>query len=279
MEWINDHVENLAKTLALPEQTTISPQAEAAFQAALDQANTYRGDPRIFEAVLQAFQQTNCLPLCLAGIAYVHTLGAYQQGEAFDSQGLAMARKWLHQAEQYAPNHPDVLAVRAQIELADLQPDTAQNTLARICEISPDHYLASLTALDVAIRSGQADAFSVALAQAQKLANNNTRRNTVLRRAAWYYMRNGSAKQCIQTMTEIAQLDPNDPWNWHNLSLVHLARYNLLGAWRCNAQALKLMPFEAALAARKQIRRKVLDLVGGIALLLGIVGAYIAFGR
>ena len=68
----------------------------------------------------------------------------------------------------------------------------------------------------------------------------------------------------------LAKLTPNDPWMWHNMSLLHLRKGKLVQAWKCNKKALEIMPFENAFNIQRLMRK-------GLAILVALIILVILF--
>lgn len=60
----------------------------------------------------------------------------------------------------------------------------------------------------------------------------------------------------LMAYREILEIDPQDPWSWHNLSLIQIQKGVLLEAEKSNAKAPMLMDFPAARQTQCFLREK-----------------------
>ena len=77
-------------------------------------------------------------------------------------------------------------------------------------------------------------------------ASNNMHRLYALGRIADIHSRIGTGESCLPYYQQLVAIDPNDPWAWHNMSLVYDNLYDYKNAFICNRKALDVGQFGAA---------------------------------
>jgi len=245
---MNESVEHflaLVQTLDWPTAPTTTPAQRLHFEAALDQAAAYTGDPQTLYAALQSFIATGSRPYAYAGTALVLHYAAYDSGDTYDRDGLAAARSWLQRAQALAPDQVEIAVIEAQLDLAAHDFPQARAVLDRLLPQSRYFYLYTA---ELAYWALQQDAAQVQTwyARTAALAESVPRRVQVLNQLAGFYFTHKLWRECITTYRTLTQLKPTDPWIWHNLSLAYYWTQQYPAAQECNVQALALMPFEEA---------------------------------
>lgn len=266
-----DYINGYAARLETPPGYTVTDATKQQFYLAIDTANEYRGEPSVLLQALDAFQHTENAALFYAGVAYVHLQAAYLQGFSYAEVGVEQARTWLDRATQMMPKIIELLLIETFIALRAKQYDQAKELITRLQERDAQNFYVLLTQLEY---YGMMMAISSALPlfdRALSAATSPSQEIHVRNRIARYYVLFGKAGQAVEMYKTLTQLTPDDPWVWHNLSILYLQRYRLRKAWQCNARALKLMSFDNA----RQIRRSIIRQYA-IVVLGGIVVAAIA---
>jgi tetratricopeptide (TPR) repeat protein len=245
-------IEQLAAQLEPPPDHAITDDVREHFYAAMDKANMYRGDPQPLVEALRLFWQTPSAPLFYAGVAYVHSLAAYVQNVAYSKVGLNIAREWLQRAQQITPNLTEPLIVQAFISIRDSQYREARQTLERLQTAGADSFYFFTARMELCSFGSRADreaAYQIAVAR----ATNESQLVYVHNKAARYCSPFLEDRKALSLYQKILAITPEDPWVWHNMSIIYYRWSNLPKAWKCNKEALRIMDFGNAKSMRKRI--------------------------
>ena len=88
----------------------------------------------------------------------------------------------------------------------------------------------------------------------------------ILNALADLYLDQGRYSQSIQLYRDVINLNPDDPWAWHDMSIVFVHMKKFKEAKVCNQRALDIMDFEAARDIQRLIEKK---RSGGLKRLIG----------
>jgi tetratricopeptide (TPR) repeat protein len=243
------HFRQLIETLDVPGDDLITDEALARYEAGRDILLMYRGDPDILMRALRTFISTQARPLIYAGAACVVISASYISGGKFETEGIDYARSLHGRAASYSRDS-------FQIELLDVtllrhlkQMDKMRSALDSI----RDHYANAQTSIGYIFAEMDYWDQRANITEFEKWANiglehaqNNVHRLNVLNRLAGTYLKMPKfvgSKQALAYYQKIVTLDPEDPWAWHNMSIIHQHESDYEQAAFCNYRALELMPF------------------------------------
>jgi tetratricopeptide (TPR) repeat protein len=193
-------------------------------------------------------------PLCYVGAAEVTRMFSYLRGTTSAPVGLIQGLRFVEQAQYMHPDQPDALVAR--INLLTGYPgeqwiDLAEETLAILKLVAPRHPRLPDAESNLLIRLNRLNDALVCIEQT--LANPPTpeEEHVALARKARILDQLKYSASALAAYDVVNQRYPNDPWAWHNKSLLLISMNRLDEAWACNQRALSLMTFGQALKTRE----------------------------
>ncbi|MBA3469549.1 MAG: hypothetical protein H0T53_07880, partial [Herpetosiphonaceae bacterium] len=134
--------------------------------------------------------------------------------------------------------------------------DAAKRTLDSVQQLDPVSYYALTALLDYACITRQFGLVVETYRQALKLAMTSTRRAYLHHRMGRYALTLGYPDASIAAYQELAKITPDDPWMWHNMSIIYFEKKQFREALHCNTTALKIMEFGAAYTVQRQLKQE-----------------------
>ncbi|HEX9039344.1 MAG TPA: tetratricopeptide repeat protein [Ktedonobacterales bacterium] len=255
-------VENFARQLILVPWGQQVQITGADIRPAFDQATLvtrqYTGDWRKLREPIAVFAALPA-PWCFVGAASVMARLSFLVGGAYAPIGVRQGLRFIAQAQAVDPENVDALLERAGL-LADVYNPQwlklAEQTLTRIQQIAPNHPRLPFAEAALFKRYGQREKALAALDQAIARAPSQpewilARANyadTLLQMARW--------DEAEPRYRELLETERENPWLWHNYSIVlaNLKRYD--EALAANQRALSIMPFQVAFNYGESIRKR-----------------------
>lgn len=259
-------IEQAVSQVELPPKTEITDESRTNYRKALDRANEYRGDPRVLIEVVKILQSSNNLALFYTGIAYILFHASYQEGIKYSQTGLQVSRTWLLKAQEIGGELLESLVVQAFLEVHSRHLAEAFVCLERIQEIAPHDFYALTAWIDYYAVKGNGPQMIQAHHQALPYALSTSRRAYLQNRVGRYYLLFKMFDSAFAAYTDLIKLTPSDPWMWHNMSIVYVARGQILKAYRCNKIALHIMEFGNA----RKIQRHIQEIIAK-RIIIGVV--------
>lgn len=231
-------------------------QSRRIYEQGLDIINAYRGDPTFFVEGLRAFQATKSCPYAYAGVAFTFAMAAYGYGgEPGNRRGLKKAMEWLEKSQYLEPDRVEINFIEAVIYVNDGQLDNGRAVLDYLNQQDGKNYYLCLTEMNYWYKRNSEQNYLPWAQRAMDLADSDSRRALVTNGLAGFYLKQGRYDQSIKLYRQVAQLDPNDPWAWHNMSIMLVQMKQFKEAKRCNERALNLMEFGAARMIEEEINK------------------------
>lgn len=269
-----------------PTALAITGDSRASFEAAMDMVRNYRGKPETLYAALDAFKAIESLPMAAVGVAETLIAGAFLRGTEYQRRGLAEAATWVAKARAAASDSHEVRVADLHLALAQsshpYKVRTSEETeerlrgLMRALADDPESFGSAITRLLVTARFEGAEAIEHQYRKALALARNETQTAFAHRTASSVYLLqmatldalskalgvpamkhdvNSYAEKADTLFRETQGEAQDDPWFWHNWSLVALSLRHYRDAARFNRQALSLMTFGNALDVQSKLKR------------------------
>lgn len=257
------YLASAAEKVNTPPETTITPNALSTYKKGLDRVNNYRGHPAILFQALQLFEESGCEPLFYAGVAYALFAASYVQSITYEKAGLTAAQSWLARAQTIAPDVPEINFIGLFLLLYLGQTAEAHALAQSLTAAEPLGYYVRTALLDYYTIKQDEAKLTATYQEALALAKTIDRRAYLHSRMGRYYMLLKRLPKSLAAYRELAQITPNDPWMWHNMSIIHLARHNYWKALRCNKIALQIMDFGNA----RHVRQLIYGRIGGLLVL------------
>ena len=248
---------NLIRDTPFPGGEEFTEEAIGFFEYANDIVLTYRGDPSVLVEAFKVYMATGNRAYAHAGAGYVMITASYIGGKTnFDKQGLQEAGFLIENAKLFAPNRYEIEFIESTLcnaygDVAGLE--TVLNNL--------QHFPESSTASNYAQAQMRYWNWKKDMKRirhwynmAIERAENEIRRIAILSHMAGILSdRSEYAEEAIQLYRQVVELNPNDPWTWHNLSLLYLDKKEYVKAGECNRRALDIMPFGNAENINKEL--------------------------
>lgn len=239
-----------------PPGNSTSEDSMAHFEAGLDSVNSYRGQSEVFLDALKQFQSCESNAHAKAGIAAVLMTASYQNGNAYDLDGLAAAESYLTEAQRALPGRPEIEHLHAKLCLLRQQDDDARRILDGLHQNSPASFFTSSIEVWYWYNRRDIEMARTSFEVAKPLARTAAQRELIANQMAGCYQSFGDPADAISAYREIADVAPEDPWAWHNLSIQLLDTGKIREAEKCNTKALQLMEFQAAREVQDAIRQQ-----------------------
>lgn len=230
-------------------------QVRAVFESTLSEVNTVSGDWSKLRGPVRVFAGLP-LPLCYVGAAEVMLRLSFLHDNAFAPVGLQQGLRFAARAQFHTPLQPDALIAQLKLLVACRAPywqELATKTLGMIQGVAPDHPRLPHAELFYHRMRGEYDQALVFADLAVQHAASTAEQASTLSIKAFLLMNLDRYEEALATFQNALALNPNDPWIWHNTSVVltELSRYD--EALRCNERSLALMDFGSARAQREKI--------------------------
>jgi tetratricopeptide (TPR) repeat protein len=257
------HVIAAAEKIPTPQETAVTSTALSTYKKGLDKVNSYRGHPANLFQALQLFQETGCEPLFYGGVAYALFAASYKQNVTYERAGLATAHTWLARAQAIAPDISEINFIGVFLLLYSGRSAEAHSLIQSLTAAEPYGYYVRTALLDYYTIKQDEAKLTKTYQQTLTLAKTIDRRAYLHNRLGRYYMLLNAFPKSLAAYRELAQITPNDPWMWHNMSIIFLTRRNYLQALRCNKIALQIMDFGNA----RHVRQVIYGRIGGVIVL------------
>jgi tetratricopeptide (TPR) repeat protein len=257
-------LEKMISEVRWPSEHRTTMDCRRAYESGLDAVNMYRGDPNIFVEALKIFQSSRSCPYAYAGIAYTLAMAA-ASGKA-KKYGLQRAMEWLEKSQKQEPDRPEINFIEVAIYLNQGQLENARLVLDHLSQQDPHNYFVCLAEVDYWRELRDDDQYHHWLRQAKTGATNRSRQAFVLNSLANFYFDKKLYAKSINVYQRVAEIDPQDPWLWHNMSVMYVRLDRFKEADQCNKRALSLMDFGAA----REIEQVIKQNRGGLGRLFGL---------
>jgi tetratricopeptide (TPR) repeat protein len=257
-----DHVVQQAEW---PMEHRLTMQSRRIYENGLDLVNAYRGHPGIYIEALKMFQRSNSCPYAYAGIAFTLTMASSGEDANAARPGFQKALKWLEKSQAIEPDRPEINFIEAVIYINRGQLENGRLILDHLTTQDARNYYVCLTEMNYWHQQGDEDRFLQWIHQALEEASNSHRQAYVLNSLANFHFAKRSYNKSIKLFQKVVEIDPYDPWAWHNMSLMLVRMKQFKEAKLCNERALKIMDFGAARQVEQEIKKN----LGGLSRLFG----------
>ena len=195
-------------------------------------------------------------PLCYVGAAEVMRMFSYLRGTTSAPVGLIQGLRFVEHAQYIYPDQPDALVAR--INLLTGYPgeqwiDLAEETLAILKLVAPRHPRLPDAESNLLIRQNRLNEALVCIEQMLAYPPTPEEEHVALSRKARILDRMKYFSSALAAYDVVNERYPQDPWAWHNKSLLLISLNRLDEAWVCNQRALSLMTFGQALKTRESL--------------------------
>jgi tetratricopeptide (TPR) repeat protein len=247
----------LIESIDVPANDAITDEAIEIYERGHDVLMMYRGDPNVLVQALRIFVSSGVRPLIYAGAAHLMIIVSHKQGRRWGREGIEFAETLQARAANYSLNSMHVALLGVALMRIREKDTQARAMLDTIREDFPDAEKSMLFILAEMNYWEDRNAIDQVERWAQiglQHAGNPVRSMTILGSLADMFisMPNGSGyKQALAYYQQVVALNPDDPWAWHNMSIIHREQSNYEKAALCNYRALAIMPFGNAFDVQK----------------------------
>lgn len=227
------------------------------FMTAIDQIDSFRGDPQVLGAALRTLRTSDSLPYAYGGVAYLLVIASAEENGGgavgdHDPAGLEAALSWLERAQALAPDVTDLNVIEPLIYIFSGRYDDARLVLDYLHDQSPHNYFLHRAEMYYWQYVGELDEALSWNEQAMSQAETVPQRLRLKSMAATLHLQRGDTDQALQAYQEALHFDDDNAWLCHQISRLHYDRGELEEAARFNQQALKFQPdFTPALRLRQ----------------------------
>jgi tetratricopeptide (TPR) repeat protein len=209
----------------------------------------YRGHPDTLLQAFRVFLMTNVHVYAYAGAARIMMLSGYISGGKYDAWGVNEGFKLLQKAKALMPHRFEIEMIEPEVYNMLRQPAKMRTSLDALIQHpdAPTHFRYAI--LEQWYWESQNN---VALVEnwgkrAREYATTNIQKLYAINSLAGMYLRQVRYRQALELYRQVVKLDPNDPWAWHNMSIIYMESRDYNKAFDCNRRALHIMEFGAAL--------------------------------
>lgn len=249
---------DLFRKIDYPISEEITEEAIAFFEYGNDMLMMYRGNPDLLFQAVRTYWACNSAPFGYAGAANVLVCASYSSGGNYEREGLYHASLLIDKAKYLAPDNYEIESIEAQVYNTQKDANKMRAVLNKLRRYPDVKTRSDYARMEMAYADliGDIDKARQWYKRALDLVENDMRRVSLISHMAGILLRKkGYQEEVIELYRQVVQLDPNDPWAWHNLSLIYLNRNENDKAGECNRHALDLMPFQMA----EMITKKLVD--------------------
>ena len=237
---------DLYRQVDWPQNRQAFPIARLTYEKGLDAVNLYRGNPEYLRQTLGIFLRTNSRPYAFAGASYILAAASYLSGTEYDPEGLNHALIRLQEAQHDEPHLTEINLIEPLICIYAIQLPRARALLDTLDASQPASYLVCLTELRYWYRVPDTGQFERWYRSAMQAAATAERQICLLDIQASFYMALKDYPRAIQAYETLGRLTADDPWLWHNISVMYYRMKQYDKAATYNRRALALMDFESA---------------------------------
>lgn len=255
---VEEYAERMAKVPWGDNPQVPATEATGVFNRTVARVRRIRGDWSMLGEPVDIFAGLP-RPLCYVGAAEVMHRLSYVSGSTFAPVGLRQGLRFIARSQYTEPMQPDALVIRTKLLAASWSKtwlELADQTLERLRQVAPDHPRLPDAEAAIHVRRGE---YEAALACFDRLLANppsaeeafvaQANRASVLESLKRY-------EEALDAYERALQLDGNDAWLWHNMSILLMNQGRLDEALQANTRALAIMDFSNARVIRERILAK-----------------------
>lgn len=242
--------------MPIPDTREATIQGRQTYEIGLDKVDEFKGDPKTLIAALRIFQTCDSRPYVFGGVAYTLVKAAKEQNDSYAEDGLEAAMSWLEKAQELAPDILDINMIEAFIYIYSGRFEDARLILDYLEDIEPDNFYLIKAEIDYWQRQGEMAEAVNWYQKAIDAADTVPRKLRLRNKLADCYLEFGEDDKALEIYQEAIHFSKEDPWLWHNLSIVYYNKEDYKEAARYNKMALQLLDFPEAQEMDRAIRSK-----------------------
>jgi len=241
----------LFRDLPFPSGDEFTEEAISFFQYGNDILLSYRGNSDTLIQATNAYLATKNHIYVRAGAANVLMSASYISGGKYDKNGIAEALRLIQSAKSFAYGQYELDYIEANVYNVMGNTQALKQCIENMSEYDEASRESSFARLQMRYYDNLGDLkkvrhwFEIGSKRAEE--ETEIRRISILSHMAGIIMdRVEFTDEAIVLYRKVVQLNANDPWAWHNLSLLYWRNKDYDKSGECNRRALDLMNFGAA---------------------------------
>lgn len=233
------------------------PEVRSTFDRTVAQVRRVTGDWSMFDGPIATFAALP-KPFCYIGAAEIMFRLSFLRNRIWAPVGLQQGLRFLARAQYHEPFQPDLLVIRTKLLAGCADPrwlSLADQTLVILKRVAPEHPRIPNAEQLIFEQRGRLEEAIACTDRTLARPPSPEEEYIALSNKALLLQQLKRYEESLAIYGHLARLAPNDPWMWHNQSLMlyNLRRY--AEALQCNERALALMQFGVA----RDFRQKILD--------------------
>lgn len=232
----------------LPETSEITEENRKIYMRAHDVLLMYRGHPDTLMQSFRIFLSTNVRAFVYAGMARIVLMASYMSGGEYEQWGVLEGYKLLKIAQELAPYQFEIDMIEPEIYNMLKEHKKMRECLDELISYphAPTHFRYAIAELWYWESQNYMPEVQSWCKQAQSFAENDIQKLYAINKLAGVYLGQTYYKQAVELYQHVVKIDPNDPWAWHNMSIIYWRTGYLERALDCNRRALQIMEFGVA---------------------------------
>ncbi|MFZ0544375.1 MAG: tetratricopeptide repeat protein [Candidatus Promineifilaceae bacterium] len=242
--------------MPVPETKEATSQGRQTYEIGLEKVDDFKGDPKALVAALRVFQTCNSQPYIFAGVAYVLLAASKERDDSYAQNGLDAAMEWLEKAQELTPDIISINMIEALIYIYSGRFDDARLVLDYLQGIQRDNDLLLQAEVAYWQRQGKYHEAVEWYQKAIDSADTVPRKLRLRNNLGDCYLEFGHYDEAMEIYQEAIHFAKEDPWLWHNMSIVFFEKEDYKEAAYHNKMALELMDFSEAREMQQVLRSK-----------------------
>jgi tetratricopeptide (TPR) repeat protein len=229
-----------------PENLKATQLGYQAYLVGLERVDSYKGDPKTLGEALRTFRTGDSRPYAFAGVAYTLLAAAREPDGSYARAGLDAAMTWLEQAQELEADVVAINVIEAFIYIYGVRYDDARLVLDYLAGQEPNNDYLLLAEVQYWQRQRDVTQAVEWYQKAIQAASSVPQRLRLRSQLGDCYLEFGYNEEALAVYQEALHFDKENPWLWHNLSVVHWHQEKYEEAVRCNKRALALLELPQA---------------------------------
>ena len=242
--------------MPIPETEGENAQGRQTYEFGLEKVDEFKGDPKTLAAALRIFQTCNSQPYVFAGVAYTLLTAAREADESYAENGLEAAMIWLEKAQELAPDIVSINMIEALIYIYSERYEDARLVLDYLMDDQPQNNYLLQAEVAYWQRQENLEAAVQWYEKAIDAADTVPRKLRMRNRLGDCYLEFGLYDEALKIYHEAVHFAKEDPWLWHNMSVVYFNKEEYKEAAHYNKLALELLDFPEAREMEQALRAK-----------------------
>lgn len=236
----------------------ITEQAKRQFDEAHEILSKYRGDRKFLIEAVREFAANDSLVYAYTGTASILLNAAFEVNDKYDMDGLQAAEDYLNKARAMVADNIHIELVQAKIHRFRKQYPVMRTVLDKIANF-PDaeaSFGRACSEADYWHLLKDNSKYSYWRQESIKVAKTPTEELFANTYYAQDLMVAKKHEEAIKAYRKVEHLSLNDPWYFHNVSVLYMRMNKLRLAAAYNKRALSLADFGAARQVEGMIRER-----------------------